>query len=90
MRRGSRSAKAVGWTILYFFSDALVAAFLTFDVLVGVVINSLQEARASEAASERPHRFERADPDEPVIEERIAAVREALDHLEADVRRGRV
>jgi voltage-gated sodium channel len=78
------------WTILYFVSYALVAAFLIFNILIGVVINSLEEARAIEAARERADRLERTDPDEPVIEERIAEVREALDRLEADVRRGRL
>jgi voltage-gated sodium channel len=77
------------WTILYFVSYALVAAFLIFNILIGVVINSLEEARAIEHARERADRLERADPGEPVIEERIAEVREALDRLEADVRRGR-
>jgi voltage-gated sodium channel len=78
------------WTILYFVSYALVAAFLLFNILIGVVINSLEEARAIEHARERADRLEHGDPEEPVIEERIAEVREALDRLEADVKRGRV
>jgi voltage-gated sodium channel len=78
------------WTILYFVSYALIAAFLLFNILIGVVINSLEEARAIEHARERADRLEHGDPDEPVIEERIAEVRDALDRLEADVRRGRV
>jgi voltage-gated sodium channel len=78
------------WTILYFVSYALVAAFLIFNILIGVVINSLEEARAIEHARERADRLEHGDPEEPVIEERIAEVRDALDRLEADVKRGRV
>ena len=78
------------WTILYFVSYALVAAFLIFNILIGVVINSLEEARAIEHARERADRLEQLEPGEPVIEERIAEVREALDRLEADMRRGRV
>jgi voltage-gated sodium channel len=78
------------WTILYFVSYALVAAFLIFNILIGVVINSLEEARAIEHARERTDRLEHGDPEEPVIEERIADVREALDRLEADVKRGRL
>lgn len=77
------------WTILYFVSYALVAAFLIFNILIGVVINSLEEARAIEHARERADRLERDGPGEPPIQERIAEVREALDRLEADVRRGR-
>jgi voltage-gated sodium channel len=78
------------WTILHFVSYALVAAVLIFNILIGVVINSLEEARAIGAARERADRLERADPDEPVIEERIAEMREALARLAVDVRRGRV
>ncbi len=78
------------WTIIYFVTYALVAAFLIFNILIGVVINSLEEARAIEHARERADRLEHGDPEEPVIEERIAEVREALDRLEADVKRGRV
>jgi voltage-gated sodium channel len=78
------------WTILYFVSYALVAAFLIFNILIGVVINSLEEARAIEHARERADRLEHGDPEEPVVEERIAEVREALDRLEADLKRGRV
>jgi voltage-gated sodium channel len=78
------------WTTLYFISYALVAAFLIFNILIGVVINSLEEARAIEHARERADRLEHGDPEEPVIEERILEVREALDRLEADVKRGRV
>jgi voltage-gated sodium channel len=78
------------WTILYFVSYALIAGFLLFNILIGVVINSLEEARAIEHARERADRLEHGDPAEPVIEERIAEVRDALDRLEADVKRGRV
>jgi voltage-gated sodium channel len=78
------------WTILYFVSYALVAAFLIFNILIGLVINSLEEARAIEHARERAYRLEHGDPEEPVVEERMAEVREALDRLEADIKRGRV
>ena len=73
------------WTILYFVSYALVAAFLVFNILIGVVINSLEEARAIEHARERAERLEQGAA--PTVEERIMAVREALDELDADVRR---
>jgi len=76
------------WTILYFVSYALVAAFLIFNILIGVVINSLEEARAIEHARERADALERGGPAGPTLEERVLAVREALDDLEADIRRG--
>ncbi len=77
------------WTIVYFVSYALVAAFLLFNILIGVVINSLEEARAIEHARERADRLERGEPAEPVIEERIVELRDALDRLEADLTRVR-
>jgi voltage-gated sodium channel len=76
------------WTILYFVSYALVAAFLIFNILIGVVINSLEEARAIEHARERADALEHGGPVGPTLEERVLAVREALDDLEADVKRG--
>ena len=76
------------WTILYFVSYALVAAFLIFNILIGVVINSLEEARAIEHARERADSLERGGPAGPTVEERLLAVREALNDLEADLKRG--
>ncbi len=76
------------WTILYFVSYALVAAFLIFNILIGVVINSLEEARAIEHARERADALEHGASPAPTVEERVLAVREALDELEADLRRG--
>lgn len=75
------------WTIVYFVSYALIAAFLIFNILIGVVINSLEEARAIEAARERADRIEHGGPAEPDIQERIAEVRDALDALELDLKR---
>lgn len=73
------------WTLVYFISYAMVAAFLIFNILIGVVINSLEEARAIEHARERRDRYEHGEV-APTPEERIATVREALDELEADLK----
>jgi len=73
------------WTLVYFISYAMVAAFLIFNILIGVVINSLEEARAIEHARERMDRYEQGET-APTAEERIATVREALDELEADLK----
>ena len=74
------------WTLLYFISYALLAAFLIFNILIGVVINSLEEARAIEHARERLDRLEHGGDAGPTPEERIATVREALDELEDDLK----
>ena len=73
------------WTLIYFISYAMLAAFLIFNILIGVVINSLEEARAIEHARERMDRYEHGEAG-PTPEERIATVREALDELEADLK----
>ena len=59
------------WTLVYFISYAMVAAFLIFNILIGVVINSLEEARAIEHARERMDRYEHGEV-APTPEERIA------------------
>ncbi len=73
------------WTLVYFISYAMLAAFLIFNILIGVVINSLEEARAIEHARERMDRYAHGEVG-PTPEERIATVREALDELEADLK----
>jgi voltage-gated sodium channel len=75
------------WTVIFFISYALIAAFLIFNILIGVVINSLEEARAIEHQRERTERLAQGGPAEPMLEERIAEVRLALDQLEADLKR---
>lgn len=74
------------WTILYFVSYTLVAAFLLFNILIGIVINSLEEARAIEHARERADSVAHGEV-QVTPEERIATVRAALDELEEDLRR---
>ena len=39
------------WAWLYFVSFILVAAFIILNVLIGVVLNSMEEARSSSAAA---------------------------------------
>jgi voltage-gated sodium channel len=75
------------WTIIYFVSYALLAAFLIFNILIGVVINSLEEARTIEHARERADRLEHGGEAGPSLEDRLADVRAALDLLETEVKR---
>jgi len=71
------------WTLLFYISYVLVASFLIFNLFIGIVINSMEEARAIEL-----HRAEREllDDDE-VNDERAHAVilRERLHHLKTAV-----
>ncbi|MEU3316071.1 ion transporter [Streptomyces sp. NPDC006687] len=71
-------------SILYYASYALLASFVLVNVLIGVVLNSLDEAREMEEAEARAR--ERAARDRDAADEvrdRIAAARLALDDLEA-------
>ena len=47
------------WTIIYFVSYAMIAAFLIFNLLIGVVINSLEEAQEVEFEREQEERRRR-------------------------------
>ena len=59
---------------------ALVAAFIVINVLIGIVLNSLEEARELE-------RRESLKPDEAVpVLERIQYLRSALDQLESELK----
>ena len=74
------------WTILYFLSFALLAAFLLFNLFIGIVINSLDEARRLELEqAEREGREE--DAHEMHITERIRALRQDLEALERELAR---
>jgi voltage-gated sodium channel len=80
------------WAWIYFVSFILVAAFIVLNVLIGIVLNSMEEARElerREAIRER-HR-DRAvsrviDPEAHAhVVERIAILRSALDQLEVEL-----
>jgi voltage-gated sodium channel len=67
-----------GWTVLYFLSFTLIAAFLLFNLLIGVVINSLEEAREIEFRREQAARREHAAVTEDVYDDRSVVL---LDHV---------
>ncbi|MET9607530.1 ion transporter [Streptomyces sp. NPDC006512] len=74
------------FSIIYYASYALLASFVLVNVLIGVVLNSLDEAREMEAEDKRAR--ERADgTGDPAgeVRERIVAARIALDELEASL-----
>jgi voltage-gated sodium channel len=86
-----RGQELSDWTLLFYVSYVLVASFLIFNLFIGIVINSMEEARAIEL-----HRAERALLDDEtadderahavVLEERLRALRAAVDELEREVR----
>jgi voltage-gated sodium channel len=84
------------WSWVYFVSFVLVAAFIVLNVLIGIVLNSMEEARESERRQAIRNRIGSrdnivVDPDAsaPVVE-RIAVLRAALDELELELSVGSV
>jgi voltage-gated sodium channel len=68
------------WSWVFFVSFILVAAFIVINVLIGIVLNSLEEARELE-------RRESLAPGEAVpVLERIQILRSALDELEQELK----
>ncbi|MDX3352673.1 ion transporter [Streptomyces sp. ME01-24h] len=70
------------WSLLYYASYVLLGSFVLVNLLIGVVISSLEEARQLELERDAPHRTAGVEtPDH--LRERIATARRALDELEA-------
>ncbi|WP_328928344.1 ion transporter [Streptomyces sp. NBC_00190] len=73
-------------SIIYYASYALLASFVLVNVLIGVVLNSLDEAREMEAEAGRvPAPAPDPDAGGPDVKERIATARRALDEIEASL-----
>jgi voltage-gated sodium channel len=80
------------WAWIYFVSFILVAAFIVLNVLIGIVLNSMEEARELERREAIRDRH-RGRPVSGVIDpeahahvvERIAILRSALDELELEL-----
>jgi voltage-gated sodium channel len=67
------------WSWIFFVTFILVAAFVVINVLIGIVLNSMEEARELE-------RRESVAPGEAVpVLERIQILRSALDELEREL-----
>jgi voltage-gated sodium channel len=67
------------WSWIYFVSFIMIAAFIVINVLIGIVLNSMEEAR--ELERRRP-----VSPDEVApVAERMAILRNALDELEREL-----
>jgi voltage-gated sodium channel len=88
-----RGQELSNWTLLFYLSYVLVASFLIFNLFIGIVINSMEEARAEEhrreRAAERAAADESGDAEEERVvdvEDRIDELREALDALEDELR----
>ncbi|HEU4944636.1 MAG TPA: ion transporter, partial [Solirubrobacterales bacterium] len=78
------------WAWIYFVSYVLIASFLLINMVIAILINSLEEVRAMEAIEKRldNRRAERDADGESggkAAAERLLRIREALDELEDEL-----
>jgi voltage-gated sodium channel len=76
------------WAWVYFVSFVIISAFVLFNMVIGVVINSMEEARdQANAEAEAARRAELAASSSPSIElvKRLDALQEAITDLRAQL-----
>jgi voltage-gated sodium channel len=71
------------WSWVFFVSFVLVAVFVVLNVLIGIVLNSMEEARELERRKALGMRVGEGPP--APVAERIAILRAALDELEQEL-----
>jgi voltage-gated sodium channel len=78
----SQAREITEWGVVFWVSWAMLAAFLLFNLFIGIVINSLEEARAIELA-----RMEKDDddPQDRILAERVRELRRVVDDLEREI-----
>jgi len=88
----ARGQELSDWTLLFYVSYVLLASFLIFNLFIGIVINSMEEARAIELHRAERELLDEDDDDDHerahavVLEERLRALRAAVEELEHEVR----
>jgi voltage-gated sodium channel len=65
------------WSIVYFISYVLLASFLIFNLFIGIVLNAMEEARASD----------RKEHETDDLLARLRAAREALEQAESELQK---
>jgi voltage-gated sodium channel len=78
-----RAMEVHQWSWIFFVSFVLVAAFIVLNVLIGIVLNSMEEAREIERRKALGIGVGEGPP--APIAERIAILRAALDELEQEL-----
>jgi voltage-gated sodium channel len=78
------------WTVVFFISYVLLASFLILNLFIGIVINSMEEAREMELhRAERELRDDDAGNDERahqvILSERLHVLKKAVEALEREV-----
>ena len=71
------------WTVPFFISYVLLASFLVFNLFIGIVLNSMEEARAADHRAQRQKEREAAAASESTEDDAIVAVEDRIDELRA-------
>jgi voltage-gated sodium channel len=75
---------------IFFVSYVLLASFLVINILIAIIINSMEEVHEAEREEERARRLghlDAGDEDAVTIAERLEGLRAAIDDLELDLER---
>jgi voltage-gated sodium channel len=76
---------------IFFVSYVLLASFLVINILIAIIINSVEQVHQVEREEERADRLERldhGDADTISVSDRLTALRDAIDDLELDLQTG--
>jgi voltage-gated sodium channel len=74
---------------IFFVSYVLIASFLVINILIAIIINSMEEVHDAERQEERRRRGEElAASTDGTVAERLEEVRSSLDRLEAQLAEG--
>jgi voltage-gated sodium channel len=79
----NRAMEVHSWSWIFFVSFVLIAAFIVLNVLIGIVLNSMEEARELERRRALGIAVGEGPP--APVAERIAILRAALDELEHEL-----
>ena len=81
-----RAMEVHPWSWIYFVTFVLITVFIIINVLIGIVLNSMEEAREIERRRKLAEGRQRPGPVAPApVVERIAILRAALDELEEEL-----
>lgn len=79
------------WAVPFYVSYVLLASFLVFNLFIGIVLNSMEEARAEELRraeaelADEDHKISDQEAARKAIHERMNQVRHHLDQIDSDL-----
>ena len=76
---------------IFFVSYVLLASFLVINILIAIIINSVEQVHQVEREEERAERLEHlehGDTDSVTVADRLSGLRDAIDDLEVDLQTG--